>query len=285
MSVVFAAILALVVIPPIADRFEKRTQERASPSVSPKLKEAIFREACLLATLLERLSSEKYLEKEIPPEINIITRRVLLDRISALGLRQGLEPWLLDLLLAPDGHWTFDQKQRAHHAWECLSVFRWALGLDRLPDLTYVPKFNTADAESLFKIKHPEQLFVLPSWDLRPARNSAENFFWRCWAELVARRSVSVDDESQIERALELRSRIQGEGYTSDYIIGASTVTEIESDLLFFLTKRAYHRWQFLAVFVDVATGDASPAELRRFLTHFFAPAAIESALDAEKTT
>lgn len=284
MAVIAISVIALLIIPLIGDRMEKRAQERASPSVSPELKKAIFREACLLATLIERMSSEAYLEKEIPSEITIVTRRVLLDQLSKLGLREGLEPWLLDLLLAPDGHWTPEQKNRARPAWECLSVFRWTLGLDQLPDLTYVPKYKVSDAESLFKITRPERLFALPSWELRPARNAAESFFWRCWVELLARRDVAASDETQIKRALEFRAQIQEEGYTGDYIIGARTVTELKSDLLFFLATRAYHRWQFLAVLVNVATGDASPRALREFLAHFFAPAEVDSALGAEKT-
>jgi len=284
MAVIAVCVIALLAIPTIGDRMEKRAQERTSPSVGPELKKAIFREAFLLGTLIERLSSEAYLEKEIPPEITIVTRRVLLDQLSKFGLRNELEPWLLDLLLAPDGHWAPEQKNRARPAWECLSVFRWALGLDRLPDLTYVPKYRVSDAESLFKITRPERLFALPSWDLRPARNASEQFFWRCWAELLARREVAAVDASQIERCLEFRAQIQEDGYTGDYVIGARTVTELKTDLLFFLAVRAYHRWQFLAVLVNVATGDAPPAALREFLAHFFAPAETVAVLDAEQT-
>ncbi len=50
---------------------------------SPEIKLAIFREACLLAALLIRLSSERAMEKEIPPEIEIITRRNVIDRFCA----------------------------------------------------------------------------------------------------------------------------------------------------------------------------------------------------------
>lgn len=281
MAVVLIGIIALLVIPPISDHFDKRAQERCSPSVRGDVKKALYREACLLAILLERLSSEKYLEKEIPPGIKIITRRVLLDRVGTLGLREGLEPWLLDLLLAPDGHWTAEQKHRARHAWECLYVFRWSLGLDQLPGLTSTPSYKLSDAQSLFEIKNPEKLFVLPSWEMRPARILAENFFWRCWAELLARRQVSADD-SQIERALEFRAHIQKEGYTGDYLVGARTITEIETDLLFFVAARTYYRWQLLSLLVSVTAEEESPKALREFLAHFFAPAEMSPIVDAE---
>jgi hypothetical protein len=284
MAVLLIAIVTLITVPPICDRLEKRSKERASPSVSPELKKALFREACLLATLLQRLSSEKYLEKEIPPEVNIITRRVLLDRLSALGLREGLEPWLLDLLLAPDGHWTIEQKQRARYAWECLYVFRWALGMDQLPELTSVPKYKLADAQSLCEIKHPEKLCVLPSWDLRPARNVAGTFFHRCWAELLARRQVSTDDDGQMERALEFRAQIQEEGYTADYIVGGRTITELKTDFLFFIATRAYYRWQLLSLLVSVTAEELQSSALRGFLAHFFAKAEVEQALGSQET-
>lgn len=261
---------------------EQRAVDRASPAVSPEMKRELFREACLLAILLERLGSESYMEKEIPPEVTIVTRRVLLDRLAALGLRDNLEPWILDLLLAPDGHWTAEQKQRAIPAWECFSVFRWVLGLGELRDLTADPKYSVAEARSLVDVKEPEKLMALPSWDARPARNAAGFFLNRCWAELVARGAVSTAEERDVESALAVRAEIEQKGYTGDYLIGARTISELETPLLFSVTRRAFTRWRFLSVLVDILAGDAPIEQLRRFLSQYFAPADVAERLNAD---
>jgi hypothetical protein len=252
---------------------EQRAFDRESPAVAPDLKRALFREACVLATMLERLGSESYLEKEIPPEVTVITRRVLLDRLAAIGLRDDLEPGLRDLLLAPDGHWTAEQKQRAMPALECFAVFRWVLGLGELRSLTDDPKYSVAEVRSIFEVKEPEKLLVLASWDVRPARDGANRFLQRCWAELVARRAIDKVPEQDVERALEMRTEIQGAGYTGDYLVGARTVSELDTAFLFVVARRAYNRWNFLGVLVDVLSGEKGAEEVRKFLAQYFAPA------------
>jgi hypothetical protein len=278
-----ALVIALIAWSAISQRMERRALERTSPVVSPELKRALLREACLLAILLERLGSESYLGKEIPPDVVIVTRRVLLDRLTALGLRDNLEPWLLDLLLAPDGHWTALQRQRAIPALECLAVLRWVLGLGELRSLTLDPKYSVADARSLFEVKEPEKLYVLASWDLRPERDGARQFFQRCWAELVARRAISGAPEQDVERALAVRAEIQSEGYTGDYLVGARTIPELDTELLVLVARRAYTRWQFLLLLVDILSGEKAVEQLRKFLAQYFAPAGIAETLTAEQ--
>jgi hypothetical protein len=236
---------------------------------------------------MERLASETAMEKEIPPEIEIITRRVLLDRLAARGLREGLDGGLLDLLLAPDGHWTTAQKQRASEAWECLYVFRWVLGLGELPDLSQNPRYSAADTGSVFEVKEPEKLAVLPSWDIRPARNGAYNYLNRCWAELVSRRAIKSAQEEDVERALGFREEIKKAGYTGDFLIEHETIAEAETPLLFLICRRAFHRWQMLALMVDVMAGDAPTEKLREHFAQYFAPekdSASEDTDQAENT-
>lgn len=274
-SVAFWVALSLII--GLVVKFRQNAQQRAfdrdSPAVSAEMKCALFREACVLATLLERLGSESYLEKEIPPEIMIVTRRVLLDRLAALGLRDSLEPELRNLLLAPDGHWTTEQKKRATPSWECLSVLCWILGVKELRSLTDNPGYSLAEARSLFEIKEPDKLRVLASWDVRPARDGANRFLQRCWAELVARGAIGNAPEQDVEHALALRTKIQDAGYTSDYLVGARTISELETPLLFLMAQRAYNRWQFLGLLADVLSGEKGAREIRSFLSQYFAPA------------
>ncbi|MGA3132957.1 MAG: hypothetical protein ABSD59_19305 [Terracidiphilus sp.] len=280
-----SVVVMLIVFVAVArQNAQQRALDRTSPAVPPETRRALFREACLLAILLERLGSESYLEKEIPPEIVVVTRRVLLDRLAAFGLRDNLEPWLLDLLLAPDGHWTAEQKQRAVPALECLVVLRWVLGLGELRSLTVNPNYSVAAARSLFEIKQPEELSVLPSWDVRPARDGAMQFFQRCWAELVARRAINKAPEADVEKALAIRAEIEGAGYTGDYLVGARTIPELDTPLLFLVARRAHTRWHFLALLVNVLSGEKTVGEVRKFLAQYFAPAEAVQTQAAEES-
>jgi len=275
-------IVMIVAVKRIGERRESSAEKLAS--VSDELKQALYRDACLLAILLERLGSESYLEKEIPPEITIVTRRVLLDRLAALGLRDKLEAELRDLLLALDEHWTAEQKQRAAPALECFAVLQWVLGLGELRSLTADPKYSVAEVRSIFEVKKPEKLLVLASWDVRQVRDGANRFFTRCWAELVARRAIGNAPEQDVERALEMRAHIQGAGYTGDYLVGAQTITELETAFLLQVARRAYNRWKFLSVLVDVLSGEKAEAEVRRFLSQYFAPPEAVESSAAEKS-
>ena len=70
--------------------------------------------------------------------------------------------------------------------WGCLAALRWVVGMAELRGLTLNPKYNISDARSVIDVKKPENLNVLPAWDIRPARDAADLFFSRCWAELTA---------------------------------------------------------------------------------------------------
>jgi hypothetical protein len=267
-SVGFTVLLTLIIA--YRQRSEDRAFDRDNPAVAKEIKLGIYRETCLMATLLERLGSEVGMEKELPASITVITRRVLLDRLAQLKLRDDLEPWLLDILLAPDGHWPSELKAHAMPAWECLAALRWVLGLAELRDLTLQPKYNISDARSIIDVKKPERLKVLPSWDIRPARDAADLFFSRCWAELTARRELDNLSEEDVSKALEAREAIQAEGYSGDYIVGAMTVSELPSPTLWFLTVRAYNRWRTLALIVDVTSSEKSITKLRSLFAQFF---------------
>lgn len=262
----------LTVIIAYRQRSKDRAYDRDNPAVATEVKLGIYHETCLLAILLERLGSEVHMEKELPPGVTVITRRVLLDRLAHLKLRDNLEPWLLDILLAPDGHWPAELKAHATPAWECLAALRWVVGLGELRGLTLNPKYNISDARSVIDVKKPEKLNVLPAWDIRPARDAADLFFSRCWAELTARRELENLSEEDISKALEIRETIQSEGYTGDYLVGTMTVSELPSPTLWFLTVRAYNRWRTLSLMVNITSADKPLTELRNLFAQFFTP-------------
>jgi hypothetical protein len=250
--------------------WERRKQGCDNGAVALGLKLAIYREACLLATLLERLGSEVAMEKELPEGFTVTTRRVLLDRLAELKLRHTLEPWLLDILLAPDGHWPEYLKIKATPAWECLAALRWVLGMGELRALTIDPKYNFSDARGLFEVKQPETLNVLPAWEIRIERNSTDVFFSRCWSEIIARDEVANLSQEDVDKALQEREAIQSEGYTADFLIGASTISELPSPLLWFIARRAYNRWSTLSLMADITSGKLPADKLRDLFAGFF---------------
>jgi hypothetical protein len=277
----FGVLLTLIIA--YRQRSEARAYDRDNPAVAPEIKLSIYRETCLLATLLERLGSEVAMEKEFPPDIKVITRRILLDQLTQLKLRDDLEPWLLDVLLAPDGHWSSELKARAMPAWECLAALRWVIGIADLRALTVNPKYNISDVRSIIDVKKPEKLNVLPPWDIRPARDAADLFFSRCWAELTARRELENLSEEDVSKALEARETIQSDGYTGDYLVGAMTVSELPSPTLWFLTVRAYNRWRTLSLMVDITSAEKAMTELRSLFAQFFTPtSSVEPATSVE---
>jgi len=279
----FAVLLTLIIA--YRQRRDDRIYDRDNPAVATGIKLGIYRETCLLATLLERLGSEVGMEKELPPNLTVITRRVLLDRLGQLKLRDDLEPWLLDILLAPDGHWPAELKAHAMPAWECLAALRWVIGLGELRDLTFNPKYNISDARSVIDVRTPQKLNVLPAWDIRPARDAADLFFSRCWSELTARRELENLSEEDISKALEARETIQSEGYTGDYLVGAMTLGELPSPTLWFLAVRAYNRWRTLSLMVDIASTEKPMTDLRKLFAQFFTqPSSNDSASPVENT-
>jgi len=273
LCIAFGGLLLVVAGGAVSYKLQQRALDRDSPAVPAQLKLALYRETCLLATLLERLGSEFGMEKELPANIEVITRRVLLNRLKKFDLRETLEPWLLDLLLAPDGHWTAEQKHRALPAWECAAVLLWVLGKASLPRPMEKPNYRVTELRTLFRIRQPENLVVLASWDLRFARDEAHMFFQRCWVELAARGDLARTDQDDVDRAIAIREEIMEDGYTGDYLVGAQTVTELPTPQLRAMAIRAWHRWEFVSLLVDILAGDASIDRLRQFFTRFFAPA------------
>lgn len=279
------AVLVAIIIGSAAiyKRMMRRVMERKSPAVSAEMKKSLYRESCLVAALLDRLGSESVLEKELPKNVEIVTRRILLDKLNELELREGLEPWLLDLLLAPDGHWTEEQKQKVGGLWETFAMLSWALGLTELRGMTDPPRYTLGDVRALFANNRPEELMVLPSWDMRPARNQARHFFQRCWSDLVARRVVSGTPEEGIAEALAERAEIQAEGYLHDYLIGSKTIPELETPTLLMVMNRAYRRWQTLSVLVAITAGEVEPEGLRDLLARYLAPPEVEETEDQKQ--
>ncbi len=252
-----------------SERRDARLAEETSPAVPKALKLAIYREAYLLATLLERAGSERALEKEIPSKFEVITRRVLIDRLRDSGMMERLERQFLDLLLAPDGHWTEKEKQLVEQMWEFLAVMGWALGLSELRPLALTPEYKLSLAAQIIEAREPEGLHFLASWDIRPERDQTDEFFVRCWAELISRGEINSENAEEV---VKICSEMQAQRGFDDYLVGTQTISELPSETLYLAALRTYRRGEILRQLVEILCGEAPVDDLRGLFIDFLSP-------------
>lgn len=265
-GVIVFVFVGLTVISRISERRELAQLEADEPSVSPEIKKALYRETFVLACLLIRFASERGMEKELPPTIEVITRRSLIERLRTRGLLKEMLPSVRNLLLAPDGHWTEQQKVQVERLWEIFEVLAHVLGLTDLSSLSQQASYSLSAAYKVLEVRKPESLGVLPSWDLRPARDVTEQIFGRCWIEIVARGEWAEGNEEVVKEAMDWREHIQSGGYTEDVMVGVQTVSEISSATLWLLTRRTLRRLQALRIAVEIVSGEKQVDALRELV-------------------
>lgn len=239
---------------------------------TPEKSEYIFRACYEISVLLDRLGSERAMEKELPPEIEVITRRVHFDKLKERNFRDQLRPWMLDLLLAPDGSWSEEQKQRIQLLWDVFVVLRWLMFMGEFEHVSKRSKYNYNDVRATLQLLDAGHVKLRPVWDIRLQRDITQSFFNRVWMESVARGMFTAQNEQQKSNLLNARSRYVEAGYTGDYLIGIHTVAELPNDFVWYLGRKSYLRARTLAVLVDILSGD-QPCELfETFMEAEFSP-------------
>jgi hypothetical protein len=229
----------------------------------------LLRTAYWLAVLFRRLDSEIYLQKEIPPEIQIITRRVLLDRLRANGIWEEMPAAVHDLLLKPDGHWTAEERESVWTRFEYFSCLRWVVRKDTfLPWLSLFPRYDlrkareTIDDPNWFSEKH-----VVSPARIEEHGKIAVGYVNRCWLEGVARNLVPSDPE-QNARAVEEKKRFDPK---SDFLLGDKTVGLLRDDLLRHLFRRAQFRATILRAAQNEMTSTPDKGALQNLMEESFA--------------
>jgi hypothetical protein len=245
------------------------------PAVDVDVKDAIFRETCLLAALLQRAGSERAMEQGVAPGKEVITRRVVLDQLRSEMLLDSLEASVRDLLLAPDGGWSDEQKHTVQSGWEFLVALRWALGLDAsLSPIWLPPEYLAEMASDVLKKADSKKLAMLPPWEMRMERDQAANLFVRCQVELAARDEWPEATFEEQQNAKEIKAEIDGSTDQADFFLGATTVSELALPELWGYTIRGYRRQQMLKLLIEVSGGELPASALNTFLTEHIAPAA-----------
>ena len=238
----------------------------------------ILRTAYWLAVLLQRLDSEIYLQKEIPPEIQIITRRVLLDRLKAQGIWEEMPIGVRDLLLKPDGHWSAIERDFVAGRFEFLRCLRWLVRKDTyLRWLSLLPEYDLRDAREVvedagwFELKN-----MVSAARLEERCQIAFTYVNRCWLEGVARGLVTADPEQQA-RAVEQKKNIDP---NADFLLGNKSVGAITDNELQRLFQRSHMRANTLRIVQNEMTLSADKGTLQKLIEDSFQAVSSGSAQD-----
>jgi len=264
-SIIFICLLSVFVV----HRWNDRREARASPPVvSAAVQREMHREAFLLAILLNRAGSERMMEKELPPGVEVVTRRHQREQLVRFGLWDDLASPLRDLLLLPNGHWSDEQKSTAESCWEFFIVLRWVMRLDdSLRSLDRTPSYDlvkTRDIIGRYEVLKPGD--TLAPWDLRPVRDEAYLHFGRLWTEAVARGLVAKGVEpDHREEAIRAKGEIDADGASNDLLIDAQTVSELSDSSLWFLLRAAIRRWEIVNFLIPWLSEDQPDDQLRLF--------------------
>jgi hypothetical protein len=260
---------------------ESREQKRIrdlGPDVSHEITQALLNEARMLAFLLDRVGSERFGEKKLPPGFEVVTRRVHREKLRTTESWEILPSLLRDLLLLPDGAWNLEQKQAAETCLEYFVVLRWVLRFDSsLPPLDRRAEYSIKDAQQVLDPIPGNRLpDTLPPWDVRASRNETDQRFNRYWIEAIARGLIRPDDPHDgSEGAKSIKQSIDSNLEVRDLLMGANTVSELKDQQLGEEIVRCFHRWQILNVLVPVLAAEKPASAVRELWVSQISPDAV----------
>jgi hypothetical protein len=222
----------------------------APPHVTAHLQQLTYG----LAAVSERALGELWLKKNTLPEgHSVLTRRIQIDALKARGVWDELPAEARDWMMRPDGSWPDWRIASVLASAETLNTLLWTLGLVRglrpLNQLVEPLRFDQL-AQAL---KKPAP-GVRPTWDLRLARNDAQQYFMRCYAENI-HRGVTIAKTDEQQKAVEEWIKSIHSGDHSDALAGSETIGEIEGSTLDMVGRSAACRTQALSLVMELLDG------------------------------
>lgn len=98
---------------------------------TPELRAYLAQMGILYAVMLDRAGSEVFLrEKELPPNVEIVSRRTHIDLLRANGIWDNMAAPEREAVMIADGHWPPELIGRANAGMEPLRLLRWILRVD-----------------------------------------------------------------------------------------------------------------------------------------------------------
>lgn len=220
-----------------------KTVSASSESAIRTLRSEMIR----LWLLVWRASSESFLEKQSVPEgKEIVTRRVILDKLEMLDLKVDLTDRERDLHLLPDGGWSTEFIIENIFKVAELEALQYACGaIKMLSPIEDFDRLQRIEIDSIRNVVKDISWQPRETFDIRRERDMAAVFYLRCFAEQMRRGIVqkSLDEEeSEILR----EAAINAGNHNTDMLIGTKIVSEVENDKLNIAAGQAYLRFKTL---------------------------------------
>jgi hypothetical protein len=227
-----------------------RPRQPHNDGVSEPAREHLTERLTIVAALLIRAGSERYLsEHGVPQGAEVQTRQIHNRVLREKGVWEKLAAEERDLLMLPDGEWPDDQPKLVIEWSEQLRLLRWVLRIDReLAPLAHVPSIDYGLAREVLEDKVTPTQPPLRSWDVRAEQDIAEVYHARVLAELQGR-GLASDNASFAAWAKVIRAEFQGE--SKDLTAGAGTVAELDDDQLHYLATLSGAREQYASELVE----------------------------------
>lgn len=225
----------------------------------------VQRHAYGLAAMIERALGERWLKSNVVPDGHmVITRSIQIEALRKHGVWDEMPVSARTAMMEPDGAWTEDRIRSVLVTGEKLNSLLWALSLQS--SLRPVEELLTVlSMKNLSQALQSAAPGIRPPWDIRPERNRAYEYFWRCYAERVHRGDLSAESESQATAVAawikEIDSNPQG-----DYLAGASTIGEIDIHAVRTAGSHSIQRAIILDRLMDLLDGKDVWGELTEFV-------------------
>jgi hypothetical protein len=204
-------------------------------------------ETMRLWLLVWRASSESFLGRQTIPEgKEILTRRVILDKLEALDLRGELTDKERDLHLLPDGGWSMESIIENIFRVAELEALQYASGaINMLSPIEDFDRIQRIEIESIRSAAKDISWQPRETFDIRCERDMAAIFYLRCLGEQVQRGIVQKNLEEEESKILSEATTNAG-NHNTDLLIGTKIISEIENDKLNLATGQSYLRFKTL---------------------------------------
>lgn len=202
------------------------------------------------AVMLDRAGSELFLQnKELPPNVEIVSRRTHIDLLRRTGIWDKLSAADREASMIADGHWDQPMIQHVSLAMEPYRLIRWLLRVDfYLPVVGKQAKADFALAHEI--VLAPEKLLAsrefINAQGLDIATRSARDYFYRCFAESIHRGYRAPRNDDAARWASEVATRLSGRQH-DDLTIGTKLVSEADPDEILWTTAQSHTRMTFLS--------------------------------------
>jgi hypothetical protein len=218
--------------------------------------------ALLYAVLVDRAGSERFLkEKELPPGVEVTSRRVHMEELRSAGVWDRMIPRDREEIMMPDGAWDWERINRYAMGIEPLRLLRWVLRIDfRLPTIGQQLWGDFGIAHEIVvdpgRLRRGREL--IDAETVGASRDDARTTLLRCVAEAISRGYQVAEDEPTAAWAKQVSEDLSG-NQNEDFLLGDKLVSEATPDQLAWATALANIRTDFLSRVMELLEGRCSP--------------------------